>query len=36
MKGYSPPAAKQRGMAIISALLIAAVVGVITVTFFSR
>ena len=29
MKGYSPPAAKQRGMAIISALLIAAVVAVI-------
>ncbi|WP_460136694.1 type II secretion system minor pseudopilin GspK [Pseudomonas sp. S1_E04] len=36
MKRYSPPAAKQRGMAIISALLIAAVVAVIAGAMLSR
>ena len=36
MKGYSPPAAKQRGMAIISALLIAAVVAVIAGGMLTR
>ena len=36
MKGYSPPAAKQRGMAIISALLIAAVVAVIAGAMLTR
>lgn len=36
MKGYSPPAAKQRGMAIISALLIAAVVAVLAGAMLTR
>ncbi|WP_159934757.1 type II secretion system minor pseudopilin GspK [Pseudomonas sp. S35] len=36
MKRYSPPAAKQRGMAIISALLIAAVVAVIAGAMLTR
>ncbi|MFL1480537.1 type II secretion system minor pseudopilin GspK [Pseudomonas grimontii] len=36
MKRYSPPAAKQRGMAIISALLIAAVVAVIAGGMLTR
>ncbi|WP_395607914.1 type II secretion system minor pseudopilin GspK [Pseudomonas sp. B22129] len=36
MKGYSPAAAKQRGMAIISALLIAAVVAVIAGAMLTR
>ncbi|MEX5554194.1 type II secretion system minor pseudopilin GspK [Pseudomonas pergaminensis] len=36
MKGCSPPAAKQRGMAIISALLIAAVVAVLAGAMLTR
>ncbi|WP_339419760.1 MULTISPECIES: type II secretion system minor pseudopilin GspK [unclassified Pseudomonas] len=36
MKRYSPPAAKQRGMAIISALLIAAVVAVLAGAMLTR
>ena len=36
MKWYSPPAAKQRGMAIISALLIAAVVAVLAGAMLTR
>ena len=36
MKQYSPPAAKQRGMAIISALLIAAVVAVLAGAMLTR
>ncbi|WP_411379857.1 type II secretion system minor pseudopilin GspK [Pseudomonas sp. MPB26] len=36
MKGYSPPVAKQRGMAIISALLIAAVVAVLAGAMLTR